>query len=94
MIRKWMASTLKIEAESLSKRLVSTYHTPQYYNPEYQKDNLQNREDLKFHMHLPRIPSGKPIYLRSSFISIQLLGRFSRNQRPVRRPVWPWHAAS
>jgi len=29
-----------------------------------------------------------------SFISIQPLGRFSRNQSPVRRLVWPWHAAS
>jgi len=29
-----------------------------------------------------------------SFISIQPLGRFSRNQSPVRRPVWLWHAAS
>jgi len=29
-----------------------------------------------------------------SFISIQPLGRFSRNQNPVRRPVWLWHAAS
>jgi uncharacterized membrane protein len=27
-------------------------------------------------------------------ISIQSLGRFSRNQSPVRRPVWLWHAAS
>jgi hypothetical protein len=63
MIRKWMASTLKMEAESLSERLVSSYHTPQYYNQEYQKANLQNREDLKFHMHLPTIPSDKPIYL-------------------------------
>ena len=26
-----------------------------------------------------------------SFISIQPLGRFSRNQNPVRRPVWLWH---
>ena len=29
-----------------------------------------------------------------SFISIQPLGWFSRNQSPVRRPVWLWHAAS
>jgi len=29
-----------------------------------------------------------------SFISIQPLGRFSRNQNPVRRPVWLWYAAS
>jgi hypothetical protein len=29
-----------------------------------------------------------------SFISSQPLGRFSRNQSPVRRPLWPWHAAS
>jgi hypothetical protein len=29
-----------------------------------------------------------------SFISIQSLGRFSRNQNPVRRPVWLWHTAS
>jgi len=29
-----------------------------------------------------------------SFISIQPLGGFSRNQSPVRRPVWLWHAAS
>ena len=29
-----------------------------------------------------------------SFISIQPLGRFSRNQNPVRRPVWLWHTAS
>jgi hypothetical protein len=29
-----------------------------------------------------------------SFISIQPLGRFRRNQDPVRRPVWLWHAAS
>jgi len=29
-----------------------------------------------------------------SFISIQPLGRFSRNQSPVRRPIWPWYAAS
>jgi hypothetical protein len=29
-----------------------------------------------------------------SFIHIQPLGRFSRNQSPVRRPVWLWHAAS
>jgi hypothetical protein len=25
-----------------------------------------------------------------SFISIQPLGWFSRNQGPVRRPIWPW----
>ena len=31
------------------------------------------------------------IYL---FISIQPLGRFSRNQNPVRRPAWLWHTAS
>ena len=29
-----------------------------------------------------------------SFISIQPLGRFSRNQNPVRWPVWLWHTAS
>jgi len=29
-----------------------------------------------------------------SFISIQLLGWFSRNRSPVKRPVWLWHAAS
>ena len=29
-----------------------------------------------------------------SFISIQPLGRFSRNHNPVRRPVWLWHTAS
>ena len=29
-----------------------------------------------------------------SFITIQPLGRFSRNQNPVRRPVWLWHTAS
>ena len=29
-----------------------------------------------------------------SFISIQPLGRFSRNQSSVRRPVWLWHTAS
>jgi len=29
-----------------------------------------------------------------SFISIQPLGQFSRNQNPVRRPVWLWHTAS
>jgi hypothetical protein len=29
-----------------------------------------------------------------SFISIQPLGRFSRNQNPVRRTVWLWHTAS
>jgi hypothetical protein len=28
------------------------------------------------------------------FISIQPLGPYSRNQSPVRRPVWLWHAAS
>jgi len=27
-------------------------------------------------------------------ISIQPLGQFSRNQSPVRRPVWLWLAAS
>jgi len=32
-----------------------------------------------------------PVY---SFISIQPLGRFSRNQNPVRPPVWLWHTAS
>jgi len=26
-----------------------------------------------------------------SFISIQPLGRFRRNQNPVRLPVWLWH---
>ena len=30
----------------------------------------------------------------NSFISIQPLGRFSRNQNPVRPPVWLWHTAS
>jgi len=34
------------------------------------------------------------IIARHSFISIQPLGRFSRNQSLVRRPVWLWHAAS
>ena len=35
------------------------------------------------------------IYLTcSSFISIQPLDRFSRNQNPVRRPIWLWHTAS
>jgi len=29
-----------------------------------------------------------------SFISIQLLGRFGRNQSPERRPVWLWHTTS
>jgi len=29
-----------------------------------------------------------------SVISIQPLGRFSRNQSSVRRPVWLWHTAS
>jgi hypothetical protein len=29
-----------------------------------------------------------------SFISIQPLGRFGRNQSPVRRPIWLWHTAS
>ena len=29
-----------------------------------------------------------------SFTSIQPLGRFSRNQNPVRLPVWLWHTAS
>jgi len=29
-----------------------------------------------------------------SFISIQPLGQFSRNQNPVMRPVWLWHTAS
>jgi hypothetical protein len=29
-----------------------------------------------------------------SFISIQPLGWFSRNQNPVRRPIWLWHTAS
>jgi len=33
---------------------------------------------------------GTDVYLSS----IQPLGRFSRNQSPVRRPVWLWHAAS
>jgi len=34
-------------------------------------------------------------YLRPySFNSIQPLGRFSRNQNPIRRPVWLWHTAS
>ena len=36
------------------------------------------------------------IYMHSfihSFISIQPLGRFSRNQNPFRRPVWLWHTA-
>jgi len=36
-------------------------------------------------------------FVRNSLIiiiSIQPLGRFNRNQSPVRRPVWPWHAAS
>jgi hypothetical protein len=65
MIWKWMASTLKMEVERLSERLVSTYHTPQYYNPQYQKANLQNRKDLKFHMHLPTIPSDKPRHLHT-----------------------------
>jgi hypothetical protein len=30
----------------------------------------------------------------NSFISIQPLGQFSRNQNPVRLPVWLWHTAS
>jgi hypothetical protein len=30
----------------------------------------------------------------NSFISIQPLGRFNRNQKPVRRPVCLWHTAS
>ena len=29
-----------------------------------------------------------------TFIRIQPLGWFSRNQNPVRRPVWLWHTAS
>jgi hypothetical protein len=29
-----------------------------------------------------------------SFIRIQPLGQFSRNQNPIRRPVWLWHTAS
>ena len=33
-------------------------------------------------------------YPLHSFISIQPLGWFSRNQSPVRRPVWLWHTAS
>ena len=33
------------------------------------------------------------IYIHS-FTSIQPLGRFSRNQNPVRRTVWLWHTAS
>ena len=32
--------------------------------------------------------------INSYLSSIQPLGRFSRNQSPVRRPVWLWHAAS
>jgi hypothetical protein len=36
----------------------------------------------------------KFIPLSYSFISIQHLGRFSRNQNPVRRPVWLRHTAS
>jgi len=32
--------------------------------------------------------------LQHSFISIQPLGRFSRNQSPVRLPLWLWHTAS
>lgn len=54
-----------MEAESLSERLLSTYHTQQYYNPEYQKANLQNCEELKFHMHLLTIRPGKPRYLHT-----------------------------
>jgi len=30
-------------------------------------------------------------YLGDSFISVQPLGWFSKNQNPVRRPVWLWH---
>jgi len=37
------------------------------------------------------IAQGDGLY---SFISIQPLGRFSRNQNPVRWPVWLWHTAS
>jgi hypothetical protein len=32
-------------------------------------------------------------YAVHSFISIQPLGQFGRNQSPVRRPVWLWYTA-
>ena len=35
-----------------------------------------------------------PIKIAIYLSSIQPLGRFSRNQSPVRRPVWLWHVAS
>ena len=47
---------------------------------------LTNAQHTHTHTHIY-------IYIYS-FISIQPLGRFSRNQNPVRRPVWLWHTAS
>ena len=40
--------------------------------------------------------TGRKAYndLHIIIISIQPLGRFSRNQSPARRPVWLWHTAS
>ena len=53
----------------------------------------------KFYLDLTRITGTlhedlSTFMIIHSFIRIQPLGRFSRNQSPVRRPVWLWHAAS
>jgi len=41
----------------------------------------------------PTAPPRASVVNVDSLISIQPLGRFSRNQNPVRRPVWLWHTA-
>ena len=48
-------------------------------------------------VHIRGLKTASPVFIHSfihSFISIQPLGRFSRNQNSVRRPVWLWHTAS
>ena len=50
---------------------------------------------LLHRIHYPDIYTSHSLqYAIHSFISIQPLGWFSRNQSPVRRPVWLWDAAS
>ena len=57
------------------------------------KDKLR-QEKLKQNKKLFYQVYGTLYHTINSFISIQPLGRFGRNQSPVRRPVWLWHAAS